>query len=107
MKILRWIADYWYVPLLLVGVVLGLLFFWKRGKVPPLEGLTKELKAIEAKREARDIQLQLGAEQAKQHVAEKYAEKRKTLDDEAEAKAKELEHDPVALALYLERLTRG
>jgi Sec-independent protein translocase protein TatA len=101
------LADYWWIPLLVVGAILVVVFFPKKKGMSALQKIANELGAIDAKREAREVKLQLGAEQAKQHVTEKYAERRKQLDDQAEAKAKELEDDPVALAQYLERLTRG
>lgn len=102
MTVLRWLADYWYIPVLVVGAIILAVVFRQKAAV---QKITKELKAIDAKREARAIQLQLGAEQAKQHVTEKYAAKREALDAKAEAKAKELEDDPVALAKFLARVT--
>lgn len=109
MRALRWVADYWYIPVIvLLGVVAVVALFWT-GKFDLkkfLDRLGIELASIEAKREARDIKLQLGAEQAKQHVLDKYAEKRKALDEKAEARVKELEDDPEQLAKTLERLTR-
>jgi len=72
-----------------------------------MEQVTNELAAIGAKREARDLKIQLGHEQAKQHVLDKYQDKRKNLDAKEEARMKELEDDPEKLALALERLTRS
>jgi hypothetical protein len=109
MKVLRWLGDYWYIPLILIGGVLATIVFFGRKKFDGAtftKRLGIELGAIEAKREARDVRLQLGAEQAKQHVLDKYAEKRKSLDEKTEARVKELEDDPEALAKALERLTR-
>ena len=109
MKALRWAKDYWYVPLLIVvGVGLAGILFWKKKSVAGLLiHLQTELSAIASQREARDVRLQLGAEQAKQHVLDKYAEKRKSLDAKSEARVKELEDDPEKLAKLLERLTRS
>lgn len=104
MKVLRFVADFWYIPVLAIGAVLAFVLFPQRKKVMAV--LNKELASIDAKRETRAIQLQLGAEQAKQHVTDKYKAKRETLDAEAEAKAQELEHDPVKLSMFLERITR-
>lgn len=107
MSALRWLGDYWYVPFLIVIAIVGMVLLNRKSRpFSAVQKITKELGAIEAKREARNVQLQLGAEQAKQHVKEKYAEKRKVLDTKEEAKAQELEDDPVALAKFLERLTR-
>ena len=106
MSILRWLADYWYIPVLVVGALVGAVVLSRKGRHwSALRKIATELNAIGAKREVREVQLQLGAEQAKQHVKEKYAAKREALDAKAEAKAKELEHDPLALAKYLVRAT--
>jgi delta 1-pyrroline-5-carboxylate dehydrogenase len=109
MKALRWIADYWYIPLFIVGAIVGVILLTRKGKSGAglIQKVQTELSAIAAQREARDLKLQLGAEQAKQHVLDKYAEKRKQLDEKAEARVKELEDDPEQLAKVLERLTRS
>ena len=106
MKFVRWIGDYWVIPLVVVAAIVGMVVLSKKKRHwSAVQKITQELKGIEAKRETREIQLQLGAEQAKQHVAEKYAARRETLDAKHEARAKELEDDPVALSRYLARLT--
>lgn len=108
MKYLLWLKTYWYIPLLLIVAVFG--YVWLRGRrVPaytPMDRIKKELEAIQAAKEAREMRIQLGTEQALQHVKDKYQAKREALDAKQEAKAKTLEQDPVALAKYLERLTR-
>jgi len=108
MKVLRFLLDYWYVPLLALGAVIGAIFVTraKRGTALPVLTLKTELAAIEAKRDARAVRLHRGAEAAKQHVLTKYALKRKSLDERAEARVRALEDDPEQLAKTLERLTR-
>ncbi len=101
------VKDYWYVPALAFGVLLGWIFWSKwtnTPTVPPVEKILKEVAAIGAARETREIAQREGNEEAKKHVADKYAEKRKRLDAEGKLKEKELEDDPVALAKYLDGL---
>jgi len=100
---LRLLTDYWYVPVLVIAVALGFLWWFRRN---PIDTIKRELGAIEAAREARAILISEGAEQAAAHVRGKYAAKRAALEAEEEARAAALERDPVALAKYLERLTR-
>jgi hypothetical protein len=106
-RFFQFLTDYWQIPLLVVGGVLAFLFLRDRrtsGKA--LGKVTRELAAVAAKRETREIELQMGAEQARQHVRDKYTALRGKLDAEAELKAKELEDDPVALTAFLERASR-
>lgn len=108
MKVLRWVGDYWLIPLFMVGASILAIFVSRRGHfVRDLEKiLITELAAIDAKREARDIRLGLGMEQAKQHVLDKYAQRRKSLDAKAEERVRRLENSPEHFAQALERLTR-
>lgn len=111
MYVLRWIADYWWIPLLALGAVLSAIFLmhakpnWRKTGLP-FQPLQEELAAIRAKREARDLQIQLGADEARRLILAKYEEKRKDLDERAQARVKNLEDDPEKLAEVLERLTR-
>lgn len=109
MKVLTWLKDYWYVPLLLL-VVVGLVVLWivsgARGP-SPLKTLTGELDAIESGRKARENAIKSGNDVAVKAVKEKYDAKMEALNEADKAKAAELERDPVALAKFLERATRG
>ena len=108
MRFLRFIVDYWYVPFFIVGAIFLMVMLSRKGRPwSAIQKIEKELSAIEAKREARDLRMQLGAEQARQHVLDKYAEQRKNLDAKSEARVKELEDNPEQLAKALERLTRS
>lgn len=110
MKALRWLKDYWYIPLAILGALVGLLFWLAtRDKgAHPMEGVLKELDAIRAKREAREAVLALGEEKARAQVLEKYAAKRQDLDAAGAARIQELENgDLETLAAALERATRG
>jgi len=107
LKVLLWIKDYWYIPLFVIVVIAGWIVWSRwgvRGQVPPMQKIVDEVHAIGEARKTREIQLTAGAEEAKKHVNEKYAETKKRLDAEGNLKVKELENDPVALAKYLDRV---
>lgn len=106
-KAAHWLLDHWWVPVLFLGALVGLLAFrkWRPGK-DPFQGVKDELVTIQAGAAARNMAIQLGTEQAKAHVKDKYQAKLAALEAEQRAKAAELEDDPVALARYLERLSR-
>lgn len=107
MRIVRFILDFWYVPFFVVGSIFFMLVLSRKSRPwSATERIGTELAAIRAQREARDLKIQLGAEQAKQHVLDKYAEKRKSLDAATAARVQELEDNPEKLAKTLERLTR-
>lgn len=104
-----WIVDHWQLPALIVVAVLGWLIFRWRKPDPKgaLRAVQDELDIIRAGSAAREMQLQLGTTQTLEHVKDKYAAKTVALDATQQLKVKELEDDPVALAKYLERITRG
>lgn len=107
MRTLRWLADYWYVPLLAVGTAVAWVLwnqFSGEPKLPPLDTIEKEVESIKIKRKVREKQLTKGAEEAKRYVRARHAETLRRLDAEQDAKVKELEHDPVALSRYLDKL---
>ena len=105
MKILRWIRDFWYIPFLILALLLGwILFRGRRGT--PLTQTKAELEAIEAGRLAREIQEREGLAAAKQHLAAEHADELNALDEKQRAKAKELRDDPGALAKFLVRAGR-
>ncbi len=107
LRALRFLKDFWYLPVMAVVAIAGWLAWrrWSsRSELPPFQKILDEVAAIESGREAREVQLQQGAEVARTHVHEKYAETLKRLDAEAKAKVQELEHDPAALANCLDRL---
>ena len=112
MKLIRFIKDYWYIPLIAIGGIFVVIWLRGRGKATKgiIDKVTTELAAISSQREARDVRLQLGHEQAKKHVQDKYAEKRKRLDAKAAQRASELEalfdDNPEQLAKELEKLLR-
>lgn len=107
MKALRWLADHWYIPVIMVVAAVTILIGMKRPKDAMLDLVKRELDAINAKREVREMQIQLGAEAAKQHVNDTYREQLESLDERGKARAEALEKDPAALAKMLEKLSRG
>lgn len=110
MRILLWLKDYWYLPLIAVGAVGWFLLTCRgnnRGSIEVIQDrVGAELEAIGAKREARVLELELGTERAIAEVNRKFTEKRVELDHQQALKAEELEHDPKQLAKYLSRLGR-
>jgi hypothetical protein len=106
-KAISWTLDHWYIPVLILAAVVGFFAFrrWRPGE-DPFKRVKEELGIIQAGTDARNMAIQLGAEQAKAHVKDKYQAKLAALDAQQQTQVKELEDDPVALARYLERLSR-
>lgn len=110
MKVLRWLADYWWIPaLILVGV--GLSLFGRRMVEAVFgssfqEKLELELGAIDAKRETREVRLQQGHDAAVRHVREKYKAEFEALDAKEAARVKELEANPEKLAKAMAKAAR-
>ena len=103
----HWIRDRWWIPFLILVAVLAILAFRKwRPKEDPFQGVKDELRAIQAGTDARNMAIQLGTEQATEHVRDKYQARIAALDAQQQAQVAELEDDPVELAKYLERLSR-
>jgi len=108
-RVLRWLVDYWYIPVLVVvAIVVSVVGRRLLGiDTKDLEDLTaSQLREIEAKRAAREAVLAAGREQATRQVQEKYAAAYARLDEQQAARVKVLENDPERLAVALERLSR-
>jgi len=103
------VLDHWKLPAFIVVIVVGwLLFRWRKPDTRgAMQEVQDELDIIRAGAVARDMEIQIGTEQTVQQVKAKYAAKTMALDATQMLKVKELEDDPIALARYLERLTRG
>jgi len=98
---LCWLGRHWYIP---VVVVLGVaVWILSRGRTSPTAPVEVELEAIEAGAEVRRVNAKLGAEQARQHVQDKYREQLAALDEKQRARAEELSNDPAKLAKFLVR----
>ena len=104
---IRWILDYWYIPLIAALAAVGWVLVDRLGTrvgSPLLPSVMGEVAAIGAKREAREIELRAGTEAARRHVRDKYRADLERLNAEAALHVKELEDDPAALAAYLDRI---
>lgn len=101
-----WLWDHWYVPAVMLAFVIGVL--WRKQKSPGdlLTTLRHELDVINAGRDARNSQEIYGAERAAELVQASYRERMLILTQEQEQKSRELAQDPIALARYLERVSR-
>ena len=108
-KAIMWLVDRWWIPALVIAVVASWYIFRRRkpNVAGALAEVQTELDIIQAGAEARETEIELGTVQTVQRVKDKYAAKTATLDATQMLKVKELEDDPIALAKYLERLTRS
>jgi len=110
LKVWYFILDHWQLPVIIIAILIGWLLFrsWRKSDTKGLvQAVQDELGIIQAGSATREMQLQLGTEQTLGHIKDKYAAKTMALDAVQQLKVKELENDPVALAKYLERITRG
>jgi hypothetical protein len=104
MTALRWLKKYWYVPLFVLAVFLGFMLSRKsRARGTPLVQTLRELDAIKAGAEVEKVKAQLGAEQAKAHVEDKYREEIDALDEKQKERLEKMEEDPMAMARFLVR----
>jgi hypothetical protein len=103
MRVLQWLRLYWYIPVILIVAALSWVL-WRRR--PPTEVIQTELDVIRAGTDAQKVQAEVGAAAAAQLIREKYVAKLEALDAEDKTKMVELESDPVALARFLERVSR-
>lgn len=102
-----WLREHWYVPLFVVGVLLGFVVSSKtRRKGPPPEQVKAELEVIKAGARAKALEVELGAEKAAAAVEEAYRAETERMDAQEREKAQELRQDPRALARYLARAGR-
>lgn len=104
-RVLYFLRDHWYIPLFVVGVVLGFIL---RGKRPPVvDQLGNELEAIRAGAEARKLKATLGAQQAAEVVRQQHGAAVQALSAEQAQQAEALRDDPVALSRFLVHAARG
>jgi hypothetical protein len=99
----RWLADHWYIPLFVAGVVLGFVLSGKPGRPKPGARTKVELDAIKAKADARKLAAERGHTAAKLEVTARYALRKAQLTEEQQREAEALREDPPALAAYLVR----
>jgi len=107
-KFWKWLQAHWYIPIFLIGVILGWMFFRRsRDRGTPIAQTKTELRAIEAEAQAAKLIETVGAERAKALVKEQYQKELDALDAKQKAEAKELEDDPQKLAKFLVRAAGG
>jgi hypothetical protein len=105
---LRWVCDYWYIPLVVAAALAA--WFWLRPRGRLAEGVVSrvqsELFAIRAAQKTREKILHHHRDAVIAEINAKYRTQIEGLDSRKRVKVQKLERDPVALAKYLERLTR-
>ena len=97
------LKRYWYLPVIAIGAVGAFLFFGQRGRKAIYARLQSELDAITSGAEADRVEAELGADEARKHVEDKYAAELAAFDAEKRAEAEKLRHDPEALARFIVR----
>jgi len=103
----EWLKEHWYVPLFVLGVILGFVVSGKaRRKGPPTAQLKAELQAITAGAEARKMEAVIGKVEAVRVVEETFSESMEALDEVERVEAEKLREDPRSLARYLVRAGR-
>jgi len=106
-KIGYFLRDYWYIPLFIIGAIILFLVTRKSSDKPPIIAkVKKELDVIQAGADARNIAIEKGTEYAVVATKAEYQAKIQALDVTQKLEMKELENDPIALARYLERVSR-
>ncbi len=106
MKALRWIRDHWYLPLIALAGVLGVVagVFLQRKPAGPKTLVKEELQALSESNKVRLVLAEEGHEAAKKVVEEKHYELSKVLEGASKEKAARLLENPVALSRHLERV---
>ena len=97
---MKFLKDYWYIPLFVIALVLGWVVFRRRGGTP-IAQIKRELDAIEAQRHARELVARLGADKARVRVIVRHREAMEALDEKQRVQAESLRADPVKLAKFL------
>lgn len=107
MKYLKWLKAHWYLPLFVVGSIIGVIvgaLLQRKGQVGPQTLLKEELAAIKESSRISDILAKDGHKAAMDAVGDQHYELVKILDTDSAEKAKRLADDPVALSRHLERV---
>lgn len=101
-KALNLFRDYWYIPFFILFMILGWIVF-RRRDVTPLEHTKRELKAIQASREIKELIIHDGISKARLKIIAKYMSEKEQFSKDQQIKAERLKHDPVALSKFLVR----
>ncbi len=100
-KIWKWLKTYWYVPAIILGLMLGEIC-WPRRRSFAARARA-EIYAAEAAAKAKEWEAKLGTERAKTRIEEVYHEEIEKLEATQKREAAELKDDPVALAKFIVR----
>lgn len=99
-----WLKAHWYIPLFVVGVIIGAVFSKRvRDRGAFLDQTKAELEASSAAAEALRWKAELGAERAAAKVEAEHRAELEALDEKQKQEAEQLRKDPGALARYLVR----
>jgi len=107
-KALRWLADHWYVPLMLIIGLAAFLLGARRPSGPrrtPISDTRRELAVIKAGTAAKVLAKERGTNAAVDEVMHAKTKSLDKITDKQHRKAEKLARDPVALARFLERLS--
>lgn len=106
----KWIKTHWYIPLTVVGAILGIIVgtqLQRRGSVKDAgKRVKRELKAIDASTKVAKTVAEEGKERALDVLEKTHKIEIEALDEKQAAKKKRLEKDPVALSKFLVRVAR-
>lgn len=103
MKVLRWIAAHWKLPLIVVGALATwyLVTRKRRPDITPAAAVQRELQAVQAAAKISATQAEQGAAAARAEVEQTYAQQLAQLDETQKQQAAQLADDPAGLAKFL------
>jgi len=101
---MRWLRWLW-IPLVAAAVVVAYVVGSRKGSIAA--DISTEIEVIEAKADARRFAAQLGAENARRHVEERYEMEIASLNEHQQASARAIRDRPDALAEYIIRTARN
>jgi hypothetical protein len=105
-KVLRWLAQHWYLPLVAIAAVLGslvTLVLTDRRPESPRDRLDAELEAIKAGERAQTQAALTSVEDAVRRAEEEHADAIQAMDHRQFARAERLRGNPRALSRHLVR----
>lgn len=102
---MKWLLRHWYIPVILLVVVLA---FCVGLGAPAMELLRSEMSAVDAKHKAEEMRIEYGEAEAMRGVEAQYKETINAIDGEQRIKVDKLRarRKPGALAAELTRIGR-
>lgn len=98
-----WLVSHWYLPLFVVGIILGIILFRKNPKIY-VKDIIKEVEAIQEHFKVSKIIAEEGSASAKKYVEEHYKFQLADLGDKERKEAELLRSKPNELAKFLVRV---